>query len=77
MHGLIINKNIKVPLKRNSRTPLTPHYATFSRTKGVGIKKWPRVLKIGYESVGEIFKGDFADISSKNSAGVNGGRAEG
>ena len=38
LHGLLNNKNIRVPIKKKLRAPLPPHYANFGQNMGVFLK---------------------------------------
>ena len=83
MHGLLIHKNIRIPLKKIiGDPPFLLHYAILGRTKGGGefqkLSYCSEILDMTSEGLGEIFKNDFADTCPKKiPLGLMGDWAEG
>ena len=69
MHGLLIHKNIRIPLKKNRILPLPSALCYIRLDKGEIFQKlsW-RSETLGMTSIGlvETFKGDFADSVVKH-----------
>ena len=68
MHGLLTNKNRRIPTKKKFGDPLYPlHYHIFGGSRGVFSKVVLGFRNFGYDfwGLGEMFEGEFADTCGK------------
>ena len=67
MHGLLSNKNIRIPIKTKFRDPpYRLHQAIFGQKRGVFSKVVLLFRNFGYDlGLGKMFEGDFADTCTE------------